>query len=159
MKDFIWLSLHDRLMSNSLRFARHMCDDNMPERCGMEIESTEHILYECEKGQKIGDSFDLSWRKDYVSLFHGLKKNMEDKTEIDIYGCRTFKYLVFIAILWNIWKLPKRAIIDDKEASVHEALLHIRRFLCDLTCSFWMDTGGRLKKKEMQLKWIPPPAT
>ncbi|PWA44555.1 hypothetical protein CTI12_AA523610 [Artemisia annua] len=44
---FIWLALHDRLLSNVQRVARRLSDDPRCTRCGADEESLDHILRRC----------------------------------------------------------------------------------------------------------------
>ena len=58
---FLWLCYHDRILSNSNRFIRHLTDDPRCYACGEVEENTSHIIRDCPAAR-------LVWRRLGVPL-------------------------------------------------------------------------------------------
>ena len=47
VKTFLWLAMHDRLLTNVERVRRQITDIDMCEKCFLEKENTIHVLRDC----------------------------------------------------------------------------------------------------------------
>ena len=47
VKLFLWLAMHDKLLTNTERVRRRLTDNDICEKCHNEIESTLHVLRDC----------------------------------------------------------------------------------------------------------------
>ncbi|GKA47117.1 LURP1-like domain-containing protein [Tanacetum coccineum] len=80
IKMFIWLALHDRLLTNSQRVARRLTDDPRCTRCGADEEPLYHILRRCPLSYMIWNTLSTHppnssfWT---LSLYEWIMDNLE----------------------------------------------------------------------------------
>lgn len=63
IKTFIWLVIHDRLKTKAEVIRRHILMDNSYERCGIEVETTLHVLRDCLVAKRVWNQFIPSTRR------------------------------------------------------------------------------------------------
>ncbi|CAN1797949.1 Putative ribonuclease H protein At1g65750 [Linum perenne] len=53
IKHFLWLALHNRLLTNEERGRRHLTNQVLCHRCSVHTESISHVIYECDFAMQV----------------------------------------------------------------------------------------------------------
>lgn len=120
MKHFLWLSAHDRLLTNSTRFKRKMSTDPMCHQCGQGEETTLHIVRHHRCAKRI-------WKEilqpQMMNTFEGILdsswfiSNLQGSFDMK-FNSNACWPAVFTATIWTLWKSRNSSIFRGKPDSI-----------------------------------------
>ncbi|GKV47795.1 hypothetical protein SLEP1_g54657 [Rubroshorea leprosula] len=127
---FLWLLLCNRVLTNAVRFERHLASSLICPRCGGDPETPLHLLRDCPFATQVwtllglGDRefFQLPWQ-------HWIKISSRKVTRVQ-HG--EMSYDLFLSIIWQLWKCRNRFIFNGEHIPAAA--------LCDKICDYAQDT-------------------
>lgn len=113
LRTFLWLILHDRLLTNFSRFHRHMAASPDCPRCVGVEETLSHLFRECPTssetwkrlGVRSGGFFTYPF-KAWIRINATTKPSSLNNT--------TPWYLVFLGAIWSIWIARNKFVFENK---------------------------------------------
>ena len=158
MRFFLWLTAHDRLMTNAHRVKRGLATDPKCKSCLQEDEDTLHILRDCRFAREIWSKLIPAGERESfftTSLYSWLRNNLEKP------ACPTWPIL-FTTVVWWLWKWRNICCFKDPDFKPVNPLIVIHKKTKEITAAFNKEnlfsanpTGGSITKSLIQ--WIPPP--
>ncbi|KAK8628572.1 hypothetical protein V6N13_009159 [Hibiscus sabdariffa] len=105
VKTFLWLTLHNRNLTNAKRFWRHLTSSALCDVCGGAMEDMDHILRHCKTARGL-------WRRVLQPAFlsdflhmpfdEWLRNNIGHSIDTPLYGpCWEARFAVFCWLLWK----------------------------------------------------------
>ncbi|KAK8628571.1 hypothetical protein V6N13_009158 [Hibiscus sabdariffa] len=105
VKTFLWLTLHNRNVTNAKRFWRHLTSSALCDVCGGAMEDMDHILRHCKTARGL-------WRRVLQPAFlsdflhmpfdEWLRNNIGHSIDTPFYGpCWEARFAVFCWLLWK----------------------------------------------------------
>lgn len=129
LKNFLWLTQHDRILSNKLRCERHLADEATCLRCRDNSESTLHILRDCPKAKAIWNNFSNdSYKNANANL------DIPELLSLNLFELRdrTFNGIdwpvMFAVIIWQIWKDRNKESIAKEKVCMQVSSKNIMEF-------------------------------
>ncbi|KAK0603530.1 hypothetical protein LWI29_005964 [Acer saccharum] len=153
---FLWVLLHNRLLTNVGRAARGMTTDLTCGRCMAGQEDEDHVFRTCSSSSRIWEDISTSVTKSasYNSeweswLFENLKCTF-------LIGGRIPSYLLFVVTLWFIWKWRCEKVFDVNFTIPPSPGKIVMQYV-----ESWLDANAKLEdsypKKSCMLSWTAPP--
>ncbi|KAL4354245.1 hypothetical protein GQ457_06G016820 [Hibiscus cannabinus] len=152
LRGFLWLALHNKLLSNVVRLQRHLTTDSACSICSFQDESLLHILRDCP-------SIHGLWSR--LLRYHPQDEFFSyPLDEWLITNLRSHKlcaltkgpwHLFFASILWQCWK-RRNDFIFRRILSDVDNLLHLG--------SHWAilyDSPSAVSASPLLVRWKPPP--
>ncbi|CAN1789669.1 Putative ribonuclease H protein At1g65750 [Linum perenne] len=151
IKLFLWLALHERLMTNVERVRRHLVDSSICPRCGARAETVCHVLRDCPIAigvwRELGfDTTRSSWRGSVADWFSNV-----------LWGDRG---TLFGVALWMIWKSRNESIFTDSNPTPPQIAQRSLRWYEAVSEAFERDArcfGDRGLKHWEFVAWEPGP--
>ncbi|CAL1356638.1 unnamed protein product [Linum trigynum] len=151
-KHFLWLVMHDRLLTNKERVKRKLATDGNCNFCKDTEETTEHILRNYRKTKGIWEKFNakVTCKDTSLPFKTWMLRNLKD----DDHG------VDFGLIVWHLWKQRNEECLDGKSFVEKSLLCRIEAWfnifkmaLKNVERSFAPPTVRR----EELIGWKPPP--
>ncbi|XP_074318679.1 uncharacterized protein LOC141655501 [Silene latifolia] len=156
---FIWLSAHDRVMTNYNRVRRGLSDDPICPRCNEEDETIEHLLRNCPVSTDIwnllGDG--ASSNEFYTDQFHHwVAKNASNGSSI---SSSTWS-MKFAITCWWLWRWRNNLVFGRASENPIDPLGFLnQQFETSLKAfdphSLFLPTPGT-SRIERYIRWSPP---
>ena len=157
-KVFLWLALHDRLLTNVNRAKRGMTNDPLCPLCELEYEDTKHITRHCSEAQRV-------WAFFFGNRMgiHGNRLGFREWIEENVMGCKHQEDwpTKFITTIWYLWKWQNAAcfkfgrnITIDKPYFLMGRFKEILRALNNDVCC---PQSARPERRETVVRWEGPP--
>lgn len=135
LKCFLWLILHDRLLTNQLRFKRNMTTTAVCPRCGLYSEDSSHLLRECPCAKAIWTEIKgLRWWEEgcNLPLAEWVANNLKNKNVfLDVKW-----YRFFSATLWQIWKIRNLMVFENVSQPIQASLKNIWTYAHEIEEAF-----------------------
>ncbi|XVF12875.1 hypothetical protein REPUB_Repub08aG0157600 [Reevesia pubescens] len=149
---FVWLLFHDKLNTNEKRVKKGMATSAACCFCMEAVESIQHVLMECPFALEVwplmvGNGNLSSFLN---KQFHDwVKSNSILSTSHDssIDGC-----ILFVCILWSLWKCRNFRIFEGKCCTSHEAYTYAYKLSRDITLA-WSHKSNHVTKQPSWVKW------
>ncbi|CAN1170063.1 Putative ribonuclease H protein At1g65750 [Linum perenne] len=107
VRQFLWTTMHNRLMTNAERHRRHMRSNPECGLCVDEPESLDHILRRCPMARQVwSNTLNIALFDDFFSL------NIEDWWMRNIKGKNTS--LIFGLTCWLLWRARNVRVFEGK---------------------------------------------
>ncbi|GKV36559.1 hypothetical protein SLEP1_g44676 [Rubroshorea leprosula] len=118
IKMFVWLLRKNRVLTNSVRFARHFAASPVCPRCEQSPETLLHLLRDCYHSRLIWESFAALPADFFMLNFEEwLKKNAQAQMSS---GAPSQHWsTLFLSTIWVIWKSRNALIFNDKKTPPH----------------------------------------
>ncbi|XP_031105595.1 uncharacterized protein LOC116010359 [Ipomoea triloba] len=112
IKLFLWLTRHERIMTNSLRATKGMTEDTNCWLCRDEEENTEHVLRKCPAADAIWSRLlpSLYWQTRNLSFTDWLDRGIAGKGN---QRRPDNENILFAVAVWWIWKWRNDAIFNN----------------------------------------------
>lgn len=125
-KVFLWLALHNKLLTNTNREKRGLTNDPLCPVCELEYEDVDHVIRRCPEAQIILDYFydqHLGVRGDGLDFRTWVKKNVLNEQGGADWPTK------FTIIAWYIWKWRNAICFDSPEnMPIDKISFLLRRF-------------------------------
>lgn len=152
---FFWLILKDKLMSNSLRAKRHMCDSSVCTRCNYVEETSIHIIRDCIKAQKIWKYFvNISHWDANTSNVDWLKANVCGMNSVYLDGIPWIFWFASISFL--IWKDRNTEVINSENNTDAGMCAQIASWAREVFQAFFVLNIRSKFKSPKFIAWSPP---
>ncbi|GMP90230.1 hypothetical protein CsSME_00041449 [Camellia sinensis var. sinensis] len=131
LKCFLWLILHDRLLTNQMRLKRHTTSSDLCPKCGLYSEDLGHLLRECPHTRDIWTAIkDLNWWKE------GCRQPLTEWVVFNLKNKNMFLdnnwYLFFTVILWQIWKSRNPMVFENVNHPIQVNLKSIWNYASEI---------------------------
>jgi ribonuclease HI len=157
IKVFLWTVAHNSIMTNDLRYRRHLTANRFCDHCGTEVETLTHALRDCPKARKIWEVFvKVENRELFFSQnwYAWLVSNMSARNRNTDHGAWSLEFGI---ALWYIWKERCNRVFGVDQGNWFRAILAIKRMVRDT--EFTQRHGndeGRSSKEDTQVGWKYP---
>lgn len=135
LKCFLWLILHDRLLTNQLRFRRNMTTTVECPRCGLYYEDSSHLLRECPCAKAIWIEI-----KDFKWWEEGCKQPLAEWVASNLKKTIVFLdtkwYRFFTTTLWQIWKTRNLMVFENVSHPIQASLKSIWTYAHEMEEAF-----------------------
>lgn len=145
IKHFIWLIVHNRLLTNLSRFSRHMGITPLCQQCGTEEESVLHLLRDCQCISSIWQSRSPTFFSEQ-NPFTWLRRHARDEDGMH-----------FLAIVWHIWRAPNLYIFEHKNLPVQAIQNQAHIYYQDTVKAFANRAPSSGSRTLRFVSWLPPP--
>ncbi|CAN1851753.1 Putative ribonuclease H protein At1g65750 [Linum perenne] len=151
---FLWLAVHNRLLTNSERRRRHLCNEDICSRCRTDTEDALHVLRDCPLAKS-------TWKLlipavDHQSFFTGSllewfirELNSPDRGQ-----------LVGITA-WLIWKARNESIFDNVSVTSDQLCLRVLSWIAGVRETMRAHSLSlsevEERRSETLISWTPPP--
>ncbi|CAN1796019.1 Putative ribonuclease H protein At1g65750 [Linum perenne] len=152
IRQFLWLSVHGKLMTNEERWRRRVTADASCPECKGSCEDTEHVLRRC-------DFAELVWRE----MLPDMALSISNGSDFSVWWNRGLsdgeKNLVFGVTAWVLWKRRNQLIFHSENLSVSEVCGQVK-FWVHLYSSSWKtlqasrETSGIARQAHL-IGWRP----
>lgn len=124
IKFFLWKALHEIILTKINLVDRFVDVDPFCLRCGVDVESTEHVFRDCVFAKKVWELSSVGFSFNHLSLEKWICKGM---TELD-----NESFCMFATTLWVLWfarnvMVFQNTVLSEQDV-VHRALAHRRDF-------------------------------
>ncbi|GKV27045.1 hypothetical protein SLEP1_g36253 [Rubroshorea leprosula] len=151
---FIWLLLRNRVLTNAVRYERHMASSSSCPRCFGIPETTLHLLRDCPSAVQVWNTIGLGGLDFFhLPLQHWLECNARNISQV-LHGNMSHDVL-FLSTIWQLRKCRNRLIFKGEELSA--------AMLCSLINNYSLDTvkamACNIFNKDRALRgisWQPP---
>ncbi|CAL5382095.1 unnamed protein product [Camellia sinensis] len=155
LKGFLWLTLHGKLLTNSMRLKSGITDNANCPRCNHLLEDVEHLLRGCTYSRFVWHELMGSYQSSRAMLspFNvWLKSNLHNSMDVGPdWG------LIFAVTIWQIWKERNRKVFHDIAPSWQRTIFLTFNYVNEIKHAFSISlTSNRLT--HVMVKWIPPSA-
>ncbi|CAN1747316.1 Putative ribonuclease H protein At1g65750 [Linum perenne] len=152
IKAFLWLSVHERLLTNSERVRRHFSSSAVCPRCGAGDESVIHALRDCPLAAE-------TW---FHAGFNGDDRSWSGSVaEWILNGLQSSKGLLFGVTAWMIWKSRNEFIFSNSTASAQHTAHRSINWTIAVNEAFQREArcfGTPTLKSWENIAWEPGPA-
>ncbi|XP_074301475.1 uncharacterized protein LOC141632870 [Silene latifolia] len=160
MRVFLWLLLHDRIMSNANRARRGLTEDPCCGSCGDLEETSLHLLRDCSEARKVWSLFSVPKSQRF---FEGFSVR---EWAIDNLSCgKTAEFeswpSMFAVIVWWIWKWRNCRVFGRSEDIAHNMFSFLMQKVWEVFNakeSLVAGKGETMRRKEIFVKWVAPPS-
>ncbi|CAL1404640.1 unnamed protein product [Linum trigynum] len=153
IRHFLWLSLHDRLLTNCERKRRKLCDSDVCEICKSEPETAEHVIRTCPMARQVWDSLGII----ETSLTHGLNFAGWLATNLK----REETKLLFGVAAWYLWRRRNELVFEHKFQEAGVLAHRIKAWTSTIKRAQdnnqELSTETTTTKSRQELSWQPPP--
>ena len=157
IKVFLWTVAHHSIMTNDLRYRRHLTANRFCDHCGTEEETLTHALRDCPKARKIWEVFVKAENRElffsqnwYAWLVSNLSTRTRNTDQEDW-------PLEFGIALWYIWKERCNRVFGVDQGNWFRAILAIKRMVWDTKFIQRCGNGeGSRSTKVTQVGWKYP---
>ncbi|GLT30109.1 hypothetical protein SLA2020_049290 [Shorea laevis] len=154
IKTFVWLLKRGRVLTNSVRFDRHLAPTPTCPRCEQSPETPTHLLRDCYYSRMVWDSM-APLPPDFFTLSfdNWLKKNSR--------RCRTSSALqenwfcLFLATIWNIWKSRNKLVFDELKIPPQAVSRQSQLLAIEMKLALGASVVS-FSKDPRWVRWIPP---
>ncbi|XP_028786509.1 uncharacterized protein LOC114742412 [Neltuma alba] len=158
-KTFMWLSLHNKLLTNQARVERGMVTTPICTWCGSHCESLLHVLRDCDDTRCLWSSmvkYSLLDRFFSLELTDWLQFNIRNPGGSFGDGWSEF----FATICWLLWSSRNERIFEGKWTPNAMLIAKARHILSNLKQAATKLRGSNLNGHRVTvqgIKWSPPP--
>ncbi|CAN1797950.1 Putative ribonuclease H protein At1g65750 [Linum perenne] len=110
IKHFLWLALHNRLLTNEERGRRHLTNQVLCHRCSVHTESISHVIYECDFAMQV-------WRNVLPSVIEARAAYRDFGSWWKAMLMKNDLNTKFGIIAWNFWKARNKMIFEGANQS------------------------------------------
>ncbi|CAL1388501.1 unnamed protein product [Linum trigynum] len=152
IRHFLWLALHDRLLTNQERVRRKFTDDGSCKHCNGIEETTEHILRHCRKTKELWRRLrhSITMQDQNINFGHWLITNIRDDERGTHFGI----------ILWHLWKQRNEETMEGKafneQSPIQRILAYFNIVKNAQNFGSKIDEGPQRRKTALNLEWTPP---
>ncbi|XP_028120068.1 uncharacterized protein LOC114317531 [Camellia sinensis] len=135
LKSFLWLILHDRLLTNQMRLKRHMTTFDLCPRCGLYSEDLDHLLRKCSFTRDIWTAIqNFNWWEEGCRqpLTEWVVSNLKNKNMF----LDNNWYIFFTVTLWQIWKSRNLMGFENVNHSIQVNLKGIWNYASEIKDAF-----------------------
>ncbi|GKV09776.1 hypothetical protein SLEP1_g21225 [Rubroshorea leprosula] len=156
-KSLLWLMLHDRVLTNSSRFARGIAQNDTCPRCYTHGEDILHLFRDCPVSKRIwkrwiNDSLWLRWQQ--MNHLTWIKHNLSCTNvtiEFDLeWG------VAFAIVCWYLWLGRNKAAFDDDLTWTSNKESMLKNHFIEAACLLKQHHASL--RREFQVGWDPPPS-
>ncbi|KAL7200926.1 hypothetical protein ACSBR1_032779 [Camellia fascicularis] len=150
LKSFVWLVLHEKILTNHMRKLRDLTNDLSCPYCDS-VEDIEHLLRFCPKAVQVWCTvFSKDW---YSNILHlswkdWFTRNTKKKNKL---------HYLFLVTTWTIWKNRNKWVFEHKNTPIFESVNSITNFAKAIVQAFNLDITTSLKFKSLTV-WSYPSA-
>ncbi|GLT74663.1 hypothetical protein SLA2020_464490 [Shorea laevis] len=147
---FVWLLLRNRVMTNSVRYERHLTDSTLCPRCGSSQESSIHLLRDCYYARQVwelmvGPSRGFFHQPDFPKR---LEKNATLHRKVPLHDIE--HSILFLCIIWMIWKCRNQLVFEHQHIPPVVCFEKARRLTVDTQTAI----GANILVRRRELRWI-----
>ncbi|CAN1779029.1 Putative ribonuclease H protein At1g65750 [Linum perenne] len=151
---FLWLTAHNRLLTNVERKRRHLSAEEYCDHCRDAVEDTLHVLRDCRFARKLWVSILPPDR--IPNFFSGTLQDWLIRELKD----PEFGQLVGIAA-WLLWKARNEAIFENTPVTSDQLRLRVLYWIAGVreTMKAQLQSLSNIanRRRETLISWIPPP--
>ncbi|CAN1824009.1 Putative ribonuclease H protein At1g65750 [Linum perenne] len=151
---FLWLAVHNRLLTNSERRRRHLCTDDICTRCRAGTEDVLHVLRDCPLAKSTWLSLIPAY--DHQSFFTGtllewFTRELNSSNRGQLVGITA----------WLIWKARNESIFDNASVTSDQLRLRVLSWIAGVQETMRAQSLSlsevEARQRETLISWIPPP--
>ncbi|KAH9647730.1 putative ribonuclease H protein [Citrus sinensis] len=153
---FIWTVLHDRLKIKRELMRRHLVSNGYCDRCGLDLESTLHVLRDCPMAKRVWNHFvPRSLQADFYSkplkkwIIYNVQSKEQYRWNLD-WNC------IFEFTIWRLWYWRNKFRFDHVYVDSKFVTQDIMTWAEENQRANDSLLGTAAKKKEAWLHWSPP---
>ncbi|CAL1384527.1 unnamed protein product [Linum trigynum] len=152
VKHFLWLVMHDRLMTNKERAKRKLTDNQNCSQCKDVEESIEHILQQCPSAKLTWIKFKdkLKVNRTGMDFKEWMMKNLSDEQSGIDFGI----------VCWNIWKQRNEHAMEGKAFNLQSLTCRIQAWFNIVKQAKLLvrktSTAGGPSTCKKHVSWKPP---
>ncbi|CAN1181981.1 Putative ribonuclease H protein At1g65750 [Linum perenne] len=150
VQHFLWLAMHNKLLTNSERKRRHLTDFSSCPRCNVHEESVSHILRECNYATAV-------WNQLGLQEFCSTQENLCSWLSA---GLLHQKSLIFGIGCWYLWKARNEWVFSAKPQSSADLAARISSWTHSVELALSQDSILRSKptsRRNIDIVWDPGP--
>lgn len=145
---FVWRACSNILPTKLALYRRHAVANPFCDRCGLEVESTTHVLFVCREFQEVwtGQPFNLGSfdpQETMWAVLEVLKKRLLQELFLDA-----------IILCWKIWEIRNKEIHGSMEDLPTDIMTWVRDFRTSYEAAQIGDTMAR--ETRLEEEWHPP---
>lgn len=154
IRTFLWLIMHDRLLTNFTHFYRHMTTSADCPRCTGIEENLSHLLRDCPIARETWQRLGVRSSGFFSPPIHSWIR-LNSTAKASYFQETTPWFLVFLGAIWYLWKRRNLFVFEGKSTPpfqiARKALAHAR------------ETAGTFKVRSITfraptlVRWSPPP--
>ncbi|CAN1848775.1 Putative ribonuclease H protein At1g65750 [Linum perenne] len=151
---FLWLTAHNRLLTNGERKRRHLADDDLCNHCKSAPEDALHVLRECPFARKLWISI---LPPDHLPTFFTgnlhdwLLRELKDKELGQLVGITS----------WLLWKARNEAIFEKVFVTSDQLRLRVLHWIAGVRETMKAQllnlSNVVVRSRDTLISWIPPP--
>ena len=159
VKTFLWLAMKEKLLTNTERARRHMCDSTTCNHCHMEPETVLHVLRDCRYATQVwmGLVSPDRWSEFFsLPVQEWLYSNLTNNLSFDL----SMEWsLIFGVACWLLWQWRNKALFDDAfcEMSNPIGFIKFKAKQFSHSTQFNDDEQSRRTKQSRLIGWDAPP--
>ncbi|GLT29235.1 hypothetical protein SLA2020_041140 [Shorea laevis] len=153
---FIWLVIHGRLLTNSIRVARHMSSSFTCPRCNLSDETPIHLLRDCYYAQIIWGMLGFATADFFTMELLSWLKKFSTPSRMSIHAGIP-RALLFLSALWLLWK-DRNALIFKNHKSRPQELCALIFQQAKYTMIALNPISRVTSRQQRWVSWIPPDA-
>ncbi|KAL8170236.1 hypothetical protein V2J09_022040 [Rumex salicifolius] len=153
---FLWLGVHGRLMTNAVRFRRHLTSDPRCAVCSDGEETLLHLFRDCRKAKCVWNSFGPRWQEDNGEFFSlparsWLFSGLRGEFCLVTGGSND---VIFAVTLGWVWRSRNKCVFGEGDTSIDAHFLVSQAKEFDSV----LRQGGSnpLMKMEKHISWAKP---
>jgi len=158
MRFFLWLTAHDRLMTNALRVTRGLASDSRCKACPQEDEDTLHVLRDCRFAWEVWSNLGPAGEREIffsTPLRTWLRNNL-------VKPVHASWPILFATAVWWLWKWRNKRCFEDPEFMPVNPSCFIRSKAKETISAFNKSNpliANPIAKgiSESLIQWFPPP--
>ncbi|GKU89943.1 hypothetical protein SLEP1_g4011 [Rubroshorea leprosula] len=154
IKLFVWLLCKNRVLTNSVRFARHFAATPICPRCEQSPETPLHLLRDCYHSRLFWEAAPVLPPDFFMLDFNEwLRKNAQ--TSMTSAASRHNWSTLFLSAIWVIWKNRNALIFDNQRTPPHILLQHASSLARDTSLGLATNILAHPRLPRW-VRWSPP---
>ncbi|GKV26433.1 hypothetical protein SLEP1_g35733 [Rubroshorea leprosula] len=155
VKLFVWLLNKERILTNSVRFDRHMAPTPVCPRCEQSPETPLHLLRDCYYSRLVWDATN-SLLGDFFQLdfVPWLRKN-SSKSRMGPCASDSWSS-IFLATIWYLWKSRNKLIFEEQRVSPLAIVQQASKLAWEIKLAFAAQ-ATLISKAPRWISWSPLP--
>ncbi|GKU87267.1 hypothetical protein SLEP1_g1697 [Rubroshorea leprosula] len=155
VKFFIWLLRRGRVLTNSVRFDRHIASSPMCPRCEQATETPIHLLRDCYYSR-------LVWEvSDYLpsDFFHLDFDSWLFKNSVHSHSLGSSQSTwasLFPVVLWSLWKSRNKLVFDGKWIAPQTVFQQAKSLAFETVLVLNSSVLSPLPREHRWVRWLPP---
>ncbi|GLT49358.1 hypothetical protein SLA2020_229210 [Shorea laevis] len=154
VKLFVWLLWRGKVLTNSVRFERHMASTPVCPRCEQAPETPLHLLRDCFHSRLVWESASLLPTDFFYLNFESWLKKNATISRLGNSSPDLWSY-VFLATIWHLWKSRNRLVFEGQRHLPHMVASQAHNFALEMRFAL-ETTRSHAARAPRWVSWTPP---